>query len=86
MSQDRVDVTELPESILKKSPTWLRYADECGRCHRCHEMTGLLDPCCGASVDFEGGTKNWEDLWNQIEEELCEQAEAQYYDQEEEPK
>lgn len=76
MSQDRVDVTELPETQLKKSPTWLKTVDQSGTCARCGEHTSLLDPCCGVGVYFEGGLESYEDLWSEIEEELSEQAEA----------
>jgi hypothetical protein len=25
-----------------------------GRCTKCHEITNVEDPCCGAAVEFEG--------------------------------
>ena len=75
--------SELPESQLKKSPTWVKYADEFGTCSGCGEHSGVLEYCCGDRVHFEGGTMDSEELWNEIEAELSEQAEAQIYDHDE---
>lgn len=83
MQPDRIDVTELPESQLKKSKTWRENVDQFGRCSRCGEMASLLDPCCGAGLHFEGGNSHYEDLWSDIEFELQEIAEADYESREE---
>lgn len=72
------NIEDLPDGQLKHAPTWRKYVDACGRCHRCKEMTSLLDPCCGVSVDFEGGSMNYEDLWEEIEQEMKDYYERDY--------
>lgn len=50
-----------------------KYEGECGLCMSCKEWTPLLDPCCGGSVLYEGGTINTESLMEEIEAEENEQ-------------
>lgn len=78
-----IEVTELPESELNKSYTYMFYKDKHGRCTKCFEMTSLLDSCCGAQVDFEGYSFSMDELWEQIEEDLKQVAKNQAYDQKE---
>jgi len=73
-----IEVTELPEAQLMKSKTYRQWIGQFGRCTKCHEMTEILNPCCGARVNFEGGDLSWEDLWSDIEEELLEEARPDY--------
>lgn len=73
-----IDVVDLPKEQLMKSATYLRYVDATGMCMRCKEWTGVLDPCCSATVSFEGGFLNSDDLWNQIDDELKKLAEPDY--------
>lgn len=85
MSTDKTwNVEDLSDAELKNSPTWLKYVDVCGRCHRCKEMTGALDPCCGVSIDFEGGSLHYEDLWEEIENEMNDYYSAQVENTEDE--
>ena len=65
-----IDVQELSKEQLRKSKTWLRYADISGICLGCKEHADILDGCCGIGIAFEGGTEHYGDLWDQIEEEL----------------
>ena len=65
------DGRDLPESVLKNSKTWVQDADAEGICLGCGEHTDVLSPCCGDSVDFEGGSECADDLWSEIEEELA---------------
>lgn len=65
-----IDITEFPVSELRKSKTYCDSIDECGQCSKCYEWCGLLDPCCSASVYYQGSTSSYEDLWQAIEDEL----------------
>lgn len=38
------------------------YIGECGICNRCGEWTEVLQPCCGVSVSFEGGSIDLSDF------------------------
>lgn len=77
-----IDVTDLPESQLKKSSTYLKYHGEFGTCLKCKEMTNVLYPCCDSNTFFEGAIESSDNLWTLIEEELGQSAEAQAYNQE----
>lgn len=74
------DVQDLPDTELKKSPTWVNNVDQCGNCTKCGEHASLLDYCCSGMFHFEGGVSSSQDLWSDIEYELKEQAEAKAYD------
>lgn len=43
-----------------------KWVDEQGMCNSCHEYTSVLNPCCGSSVSFEGGSEYWETLLNEV--------------------
>jgi hypothetical protein len=65
-------VPELPEIVLKRSPSWVKWSAESARCIKCGEMSEILSPCCGTSVSFEGGFLDADDLWTEIGQEIAE--------------
>ncbi len=64
------DITETATNMLKKCPTYVRYANEFGQCLGCGEMTAVLETCCDLPLIFNGDKVTTEDLWNTIEDEL----------------
>lgn len=70
----KVDVTDLPKEQLMKSATYVKWVDRTGTCSKCHEWTEVLSPCCGYAVNLEGGSVSYEDLWDEIEQELLTRA------------
>lgn len=74
------DIWDLPRSQLKKSNTWLKWADDFGMCTRCKEYIEVLGYCCNGTTYFEGGTIDSDDLWQEIEADLKDEAEQQAYD------
>ena len=51
---------------LTKSETYKQYADASGMCTQCYEHTSVLSPCCGQSVEFEGGSVHGDDIISDI--------------------
>lgn len=72
---DRIDVTELSDYQLSKTPTWQKYHAAEGVCSGCSEPTNMLYRCCSDPVLFEGAMVDGDDLWFKIEQELMEASE-----------
>ena len=55
MNKTKLEQEEARQEIRK-------YADAYGMCHDCKEYTEVLNPCCGARVEFEGHSTSYEDF------------------------